>query len=83
MLTGQQSLMPPGHQVTLPLQDHIISLIIGHTGPAASQSNPLLISTDFLKYPFGHLFQTEKKFSYKLTEFFFQCSLKFFFSYRS
>ena len=23
---------------------------------------PLLISTDFLKYPFWHLFQTEKKF---------------------
>ena len=48
-----------------------------------SESNPLLISTDFLKYPFWHLFQTEKNFSYKLTEIFFQCSLKFFLSSKS
>ena len=37
-----------------------------------NQTNPLLISTDFLKYPFRHSFQTGLKFSYKLTEFFFQ-----------
>ena len=41
--------------------------------------NPLLISTGFLKYPLRHLFH-EKKFQYKLTDFFFQFSLKFFYS---
>ena len=28
----------------------------------SKDSNPLLISTDFLKYPFWHLFQTGIKF---------------------
>ena len=37
---------------------------------------PLLISTVFLKYPFWHLFQTEKKINYKLTEFFFQLKVR-------
>ena len=43
-------------------------------------SIPLLISTGFLKYPFWHLFQTGIKFQYKLTDFFFQFLLNFFFS---
>ena len=42
------------------------------------ESYPLLISTGFLKYPL----ELKKNFSYKLTEIFFQCSLKFFFSSR-
>jgi hypothetical protein len=28
-------------------------------------TNPLLICTGFLKYPFGHLFQTEKQIDFK------------------
>ena len=47
-------------------------------------SIPLLISTGFLKYPLElkkkNQLELKKKFSYKLTEIFFQCSLKFFFS---
>ena len=36
----------------------------------------------FWNIHFGIYFKLKKKFSYKLTEFFFQCSLKFFFSSR-
>ena len=41
---------------------------------------PLLICTGFLKYPFGHSFQTEIKINFKTNWFFFQFLLKFFFS---
>ena len=42
---------------TLTSQDYDPSSVVYVSKP----TSPLLISTDFLKYPFWHLFQTEKK----------------------
>ena len=36
-----------------------------HLPYTVAHTNPLLICTGFLKYPFGHLFQTEIKIDFK------------------
>ena len=38
-----------------------MSVFVHAQGIKIVHAGPLLISTDFLKYPFWHLFQTEKK----------------------
>ena len=54
----------------------VVGKIRKHNWDLSSSSIPLLISTGFLKYPL----ELKKNFSYKLTEIFFQWSLKIFFS---